>query len=397
MEALFHRSDLLLQRTPYEFHRSIPGKPNWEWRMNAVIGARGVGKTTLLLQRLRRLTDEGKKGIYVTLDDPYFTEKNIFSFAEQFTQEGGEYLLVDEVHKYPDWGRELKNIYDLLPDVKVVFSGSSVLDIHQQGGDLSRRALYYFLPGLSFREYLQIMNVATFPVFTLEDLLHDHRRIANEIVSKIKPILHFKAYLEGGYYPFFMDENRNYWLTLDQLIKLVIEVDMQFLSNIDPYQGRKMLQLLRIVSQTAPFKPNISKLSERIGVQRKTLLQYLHYLEKAKLIRLATLPENSISVLQKPDKIFLENPNLYIALAGDKADRGSLRETFFFNQLSVLHKIDLHRKVDFMVSDQYAFEIGGRNKSKSQIQGLKDAFVAADGIETGYGKTIPLWLFGFLY
>ena len=365
--------------------------------MNAVIGARGVGKTTLLLQRLRQLTDDGKKGIYVTLDDPYFTEKTVFSFAEQFAQEGGEYLLVDEVHKYPDWGRELKNIYDLLPDVKVVFSGSSVLDIHQQGGDLSRRALYYFLPGLSFREYLQIMNIVSFPVFTLEDILQDHRRIANEVVSKIKPILHFKAYLEGGYYPFFMDENRNYWLTLDQLIKLVIEIDMQFLSNIDPYQGRKMLQLLRIVSQTAPFKPNISKLSERIGVQRKTLLQYLHYLDKAKLIRLATLPENSISVLQKPDKIFLENPNLYITLAGDKADRGSLRETFFFNQLSVLHKIDLHRKVDFMVGDQYAFEIGGPNKSKSQIQELKDAFVAADGIEIGYGKTIPLWLFGFLY
>lgn len=397
MEILFQRSDLLLQQAPLEFFRDVPGDPNWDWKMNAVIGARGVGKTTLLLQRLQQISKAGKIGLYVTLDDPYFTQETAFSFAEQFVREGGAYLFIDEVHKYPEWGRELKNMYDLLPGLKVVFSGSSVLDIHQQGGDLSRRALYYFLPGLSFREYLRITKTAEFPVLSLEAIIQDHRSIANEIVKGIKPVLHFKKYLKSGCYPFFMDEGRDYWLTLDQLIKLVIEVDMRFLSNIDPYQGRKILQLLRIIAQSSPFKPNISKLSERIELQRRTLLQYLYYLDRAKLIRLATLPEHGISVMQKPDKVFLENANLYFALAGEKTDVGSLRETFFINQLSVKHEVSLHPKADFLVDGKWAFEIGGRNKSKEQIQGVENAFIAADDMEVGYGRSIPLWLFGFLY
>lgn len=397
MKILFQRSDLLLQRVPLEFERKVPGDPDWNWRMNAIIGARGVGKTTLLLQRLKSISDDGKKGIYVTLDDPYFTENKLFDFAEQFAQEEGEFLFIDEVHKYPEWGRELKNIYDLLPALKVVFSGSSVLDIHRQGKDLSRRALYYFLPGLSFREFLSVTKASDFREYSLEEIFNDHRAIANAVVRQIKPLLHFKNYLKYGYYPFFLDETRDYWLTLNQLIKLVIEVDMKFLSNIDPYQSRKILQLLRIIAQSSPFKPNISKLSERIELQRRTLLQYLHFLDQAKLVRLATLTQNKISILQKPDKIFLENPNLYYALARDQLNSGSLRESFFFNQLSVNYDIDLHKKVDFLVENSYAFEIGGRNKGSSQIKDLENAYIAADGIEIGYGNSVPLWLFGFLY
>ncbi len=365
--------------------------------MNAIVGARGVGKTTVLLQRLRKVSAEGKAGLYVTLDDPYFTEEKLIGVAEQFDREGGEVLFIDEVHKYPNWGRELKNIYDLLPQLKVVFSGSSVLDIHAQGKDLSRRALYYSLPGLSFREYLKLQRVLDYPVLALESLLREHRQIANDILSSIKPIPHFKDYLKKGYYPFFAEPERDYQITLSQLIQLVIEVDMQFLANLDPYQGRKVAQLLRIIAHSPPFKPNISKLSERIGVERKTLQRYLHYLDRARLLRLATLPEGNTSILQKPDKVFLENPNLYYALAGEEPQRGSLRETFFLNQVSASHQVSLHRKTDFLVDEKWSFEIGGRAKSKAQIKELENAYIAADDIEIGYGKTIPLWLFGFLY
>ena len=400
MQELVQKSDHLIDTAPFQLQRKVPGNINWGWRLNSIVGARGTGKTTLLLQRAKGLKAQHQEVLYVSLDDLYFTENKLVPLAKKFGQLGGKYLFVDEVHKYPGWARELKNIYDSYPDLIVAFSGSSILEIFKQDVDLSRRALIYELPGLSFREFLAFAGIADFQPVPLVDILSEHRDIALGIAGNIKPLQHFKTYLQSGYYPFFIEENRDYALTLEQIVHLVVETDLRFMKGYDPSYSRKMLQLLRVIAGTAPFKPNISKLSERIGINRATLLNYLRYLEKARLIALLHLPEKSISVLQKPDKIFLNNPNLYYVLNPANISVGSMRETFFQSQLNVVAEVSLHPKTDFLVvcdNQQYAFEVGGSNKKTAQIQHLDNAFLALDGIETGFSNQIPLWLFGFLY
>lgn len=400
MQELVHKSDRLINAVPVRLHRKIPGNINWEWRLNSIVGARGTGKTTLLLQRAKSLKGKGKEVLYVSLDDLYFTENRLASLAKKYEQSGGKYLFVDEVHKYPGWARELKNIYDNYPDLIITFSGSSILEIFKQDVDLSRRALIYELPGLSFREFLAFAEIADFQPLELGYVLSEHRDIAVDISGKIKPLQHFNTYLRAGYYPFFTEKNRDYALTLEQIVHLVVETDLRFMKGYDPAYSRKMLQLLRVIAGTAPFKPNISKLSERIGINRTTLLNYLRYLEKARLIALLHLPEKSISVLQKPDKVFLNNPNLYYVLNPNNISVGSMRETFFQNQLNVIAEVNLHPQTDFLVdhdSQQYTFEIGGSSKKDTQIRQLNNAFLALDGLETGFANQIPLWLFGFLY
>ncbi|MEM8524193.1 MAG: AAA family ATPase [Bacteroidota bacterium] len=379
--------------------RKIPAAINWEWRLNAVIGARGTGKTTLLLQRAKHL-QATKEVLYVSLDDLYFTENKLVELVDEFQQLGGQYLFVDEVHKYPNWARELKNIYDSFPELIVTFSGSSILEIFKQDVDLSRRALLYELPGLSFREYLEFSLGIVFPTVSLSDLVNNHRTIAPTIIEQIKPLKHFKAYLQSGYYPFFLEKERDYQLTLEQIVQLIVESDLRFMDGFDPAYSRKMLQLLRIIASSAPFKPNISKLSERVGITRVTLLNYLNYLHKARLTASFHLPEKSISTLQKPDKIFLHNPNLYYVLNPTQVDIGSVRETFFQSQLQVPFDLYLHSKADFLVEyqgQQLIFEIGGKHKKTTQIRNLDNAYLALDDLEIGFGKQIPLWLFGFLY
>ncbi len=400
MQELLQKSDRLIDAAPLQLQRKIPGNINWEWRLNSIVGARGTGKTTLLLQRAKGLKAQKQEVLYVSLDDLYFTENNLVGLAKKFEQSGGKYLFVDEVHKYPGWARELKNIYDTYPGLILAFSGSSILEIFRQDVDLSRRALIYELPGLSFREFLAFAGIADFQPVPLADILRAHREIALNIANKIKPLQHFKTYLQSGYYPFFVEENRDYAQTLEQIIHLVVETDLSFMEGYDPSYSRKMLQLLRVIAGTAPFKPNISKLSERIGINRATLLNYLRFLEKARLVALLNQPEKSISVLQKPDKIFLNNPNLYYVLNPANISVGSMRETFFQSQLNVVAEVSLHPKTDFLVfydNRQYAFEVGGSSKKPTQIQQLDNAFLALDDIETGFSNQIPLWLFGFLY
>ncbi|MEM1325567.1 MAG: AAA family ATPase [Bacteroidota bacterium] len=400
MQELFQKSDRLITNISTKIQRTIPASINWDWRLNALFGARGTGKTTLLLQRAKYLKSQNKEVLYVSLDDLYFTENRLLDLVDGFQRMGGNYLFVDEVHKYPGWARELKNIYDNFPDLIVTFSGSSILEIFKQEVDLSRRALRYELPGLSFREYLAFTDTITLEPISFEDLIHRHRQIAAMITSQIKPIPYFKQYLQSGYYPFFMEQERDYTLTLSQIIQLIVESDLRTMEGFDTAYSRKILQLLRIIAGTAPFKPNISKLSERIGITRKTLLQYLHYLHKARLTSALHLPEKHIGVLQKPDKLFLQNPNLYYAIHPTEVEVGSVRETFFQNQMSVSFEVHLHKKADFSISHQgqeYIFEVGGRNKKSTQINDLENAYLALDDTETGYGNRIPLWLFGLLY
>lgn len=361
------------------------------------MGARGTGKTTLLLQKLQQFKSEGKEVMYVRLDDIYFADNHLFDIAETFRKNGGEYLYLDEVHKYPGWARELKNIYDSIPELKIVFSGSSIIELSTQDADLSRRALIYEMTGLSFREYLLMSGIASYPFVSLKDILDKHTEIAAGIVNSMPVLKHFSNYLRIGFYPFFLEPERDYFITLEQIIKTVLETDLRFIDNFDIAQSRKMLILLKVIAASVPFKPNIAKISQKTDLHRQTVLLYFQYLEKAKLIKLVNQPDRYISRLQKPDKIFLDNPNLFYSLNPDLVNQGSIRETFALNQLSVKHEVALHESADFTVDNKYILEIGGKNKETKQIRGYDNSYLFIDDIEIGQNNRIPLWLLGFLY
>ncbi|SKB63007.1 hypothetical protein SAMN05660226_02352 [Parapedobacter luteus] len=318
--------------------------------------------------------------------------------ADTFWQLGGKVLYIDEVHKYPEWAREIKNIYDFNRDIRLIFTGSSVTDLLRQTGDLSRRAALYELPGLSYREYLYFAGIAQLAPVTLEDILAKHLSIAGDITATLRPLKAFADYLNHGYYPFFKEGLRQFPFKLENVVKMIIETDLQHIEGFDPHNVRKMYQLLYILATNVPFKPNISKLSEKTGIHRNTLIQYLQHLERARLIHALYAAGRSISTLQKPEKIYLENANLHFALAPQHVDKGSLREAFFVNQLRhARHRVSLPAKGDFLVDERWTFEVGGKNKTMDQLAGVQDAYIAADDMESGVLRKIPLWLFGFLY
>lgn len=398
MEGILQKSNLLVQNQELVFVRSLAGKIDWSDRLIGILGARGTGKTTLLLQRLKQQFGVSTKAAYITLDDIYFTENRLVHFAESFRQHGGQFLFIDEVHKYPEWAREIKNLYDTYKDLRIVFTGSSITDMLRQNADLSRRAIQYELPGLSYREYLAFIKILDVPPLALPNLLENHVAIASELNSKFKPLQHLPDYWKTGYYPFFVENINTYSVRIEQLVKMIIETDMRFIDDFDPANTRKIYQLLYILATNVPFKPNVTKLSDKIGLHRNTLVQYLHYLEKARLINSLVAAGKSISTLQKPDKIYLENTNLQYALAPQTVDRGTLRESFMMNQLvNAKYRVALPPAGDFHVDEQYTFEVGGKDKSAAQLKDIKNSFVVADDLETGIYNKIPLWLFGFLY
>lgn len=384
--------------TQTSFVRSIMNEINWDARLIGIKGSRGVGKTTLLLQYIKlNLTTNLQSVMYASLDNIWFSENRLIDFADAFAKEGGKYLFLDEVHKYPGWSVEIKNIYDDYPELKVVFTGSSLLEIINAKADLSRRALIFNMQGLSFREYLSIETGKKFGKISLEQILQNHESLSSQIVSQIKPLQYFSLYLKHGYYPFYKELPEVYHIRLEEVINLILETELPRLRNVNIAYTQKLKQLLFIITESAPFTPNISKLSERTGLNRETMLHYLHYLNEAQLTSSAWKSAKGISRLQKPNKVYLENTNLMYSLASTEPDTGTLRETFFFNQLKYRHLIELSDKTDFLIDQKYAFEIGGKNKSRKQIGDLKNAFVASDNIEFGYEKKIPLWLFGLLY
>lgn len=398
MEKMVQKSNLLVQSQSLAIIRTLIKKIDWNDRLIGILGARGTGKTTILLQRMRQEFGVGVEAVYISLDDIYFTENRLSDFAETFRHQGGKMLFIDEVHKYPDWGREIKNIYDFYKDLRIVFTGSSITNMLRENIDLSRRAIQYELPGLSYREFLHFSGIVNAPAISLNDVLHDHTKIASLLITTFKPLQHLNEYLRRGYYPFFVENKNTYTIRLEQIVKLVIENDMRFIEGFDTANTRKIYQLLYVLATNVPFKPNITKLSEKIGIHRNTLVQYLHYLERARLINSLTASGKSISTLQKPDKIFLENTNLHFALAQNQQDRGAIRESFFLNQLvNAGHDVSLHAKSDFLVDSKFTFEVGGKAKERAQIEGINNSFIAADDIETGAWNKIPLWLFGFLY
>lgn len=398
MEELFEKYQQKLRYTSIEIVRSIMQEINWNSRLIGIKGARGIGKTTLLLQYIKMyLKEEQNKALYVSLDNIWFSNHTLSELVDYFVKREGKYLFLDEVHKYPNWAQELKNIYDDYPTLKVVFTGSSLLEILNARADLSRRAIVYKMQGLSFREFIAFETGLLLDSYSLDEILENHIDISKNILSKIKPLSLFELYLKQGYYPFYKENPEMYGTILMEIINMSLEIELPLLRKVDLGYVYKIKQLLLIISESVPFVPNTSKLSEKMGIVRGTLLLYLHYLDEIGITSNLYKESGGISKLQKPNKIFLDNSNLMFAIAPKSTNTGNMRETFFANQLGYQHQLSYIEQTDFLVSNKYSFEIGGKSKSTKQINELSNGYVAADNLEFGYQNTIPLWLFGFLY
>lgn len=397
MEKLFEKSFRKIDGVPLSFQRYLMTSISHDNRMIGVKGARGTGKTTLLLQYASRYLPLNTQTLYVSLDDFYFAENKLQAVADNFVKQGGKYLLLDEVHRYPGWSLALKNLYDDHTELHIVFTGSSILHLSEASADLSRRTVMFELPGLSFREYLNLRTAQTFEAFSLSDILSRHNGIARQIVQQVRPYKYFSEYLQSGYYPYFLDNTQTYLQKLAETINLALTHDLPTGFDINFASIDKLRRLIFIIAQSVPFQPNISKLSERIGVGRNTLIAFLKYLEDLRIIRRLYSAVQGIGALQKPDKILMHHPNLQFAIAASEANKGSLRESFFVNQLATKHKVDFSKDGDFKVDATYVFEVGGRKKTTKQVRHLHDSYVVADDLEIGSGNKIPLWLFGFLY
>lgn len=399
MDILFEKQKKKLAYTSLNFVRSLMGRIEWQARLIGIKGARGTGKTTLLLQYIKKNLRTSGNYLYVSLDDIWFSENKLVALADDFVKQGGRHLFLDEVHKYPNWSQEIKNIYDDYPELQVVFTGSSLLEILNARADLSRRAITYKLQGLSFREYLNFLHGGNFNAYPLNEILRQHGRVSDEILAAVRPLQHFRNYLKEGYYPFIKEIPSLYHARLEEVLNMIIEIELPLLRGVDITYAPKLRQLLLVISESAPFVPNISKLSERIGINRNTLVSYLHYLQEAGIILNLYKETQGISRLQKPDKVFLENTNIAYTVNASPPDMGNMRETFFANQLGYQHTITFPEKGDFLIDGNLLFETGGKNKTGKQTHywPADKAFTAADGIEYGHGNRIPLWLFGFLY
>lgn len=398
MESLVAQFQQRLRFVSVEFTRSVMEEINWKAQLIGIKGARGIGKTTLLLQYIKlHLSEELDKTLYVSLDSVWFSNHSLLDLVSEFEQKGGKYLFLDEVHKYENWSQELKNIYDTYPLLKIVFTGSSLLEILNARADLSRRAVIYTMQGFSFREYLSVETGMTFEKLTLEQILNNHQNEVSKINEKIRPFQYFDTYIKQGYYPFYREQPDLYPMRLGEVVNMMLEIELPLLRNVEIAYISRVKQLLVVIAESVPFIPNISKLSQKINLNRATLLSYFHYLNEIGLTRNLFRETHGISKLQKPAKVWLENTNLTFLLARQNANQGNLRETFFANQLGYRHNLLYTEKGDFLVDEKYTFEVGGKNKTDKQIKSVKNAYTVADTIEYGFGNKIPLWLFGFMY
>lgn len=395
-DKLYRSYESRLRATTTQKKRTLFHGIDWDNRLIGLKGARGAGKTTLLLQHIKEELPLDERTLYVSLDHLFFTENKLVDFVENFVAQGGQYLFLDEVHRYPNWSLELKNIYDDYADLNIVFTGSSMMHLHEAKADLSRRAVMYELPGLSFREFLDFSEDLQLPVVHLQDLLDNHQAIARSLTEQFRPLQFFHRYLQYGYYPYFRENVNLYPQKLMETVNTILEVDLPAMRQISYTTIDKIKLLLHIIAESVPFKPNISKLSERVGVTRNTLVEYLQYLEDARIIKKLYTSTHGISRMQKPEKIYLDHPNLHYAMAFENQNTGNIRESFFANQVGHLFSLTYPKSGDFLVDSKYLFEIGGKKKGTAQLQGQDNAFIAADDIEIGRKEKIPLWLFGFL-
>ena len=398
MEQLQAQHLRLLSHLNMPFERSLMATINWNARLIAIRGARGVGKTTMLLQYVKKTygTDPNI-ALYASMDHLYFSKHSLLKLAEDFHKRGGKCLCLDEVHKYEGWSREIKNIYDGFPELKIVFTGSSLLNILNAEADLSRRCISYDMQGLSFREYLCIKENIQLPTVTLEDILQRPLEISMAIVDKCKPLQYFSKYLKEGYYPFFVEQNMDYLTQVQKVVGMILEIELPQLSNVDIANVRKLRSLLSVISSGVPFAVDISKMAQTAELNRNTIITYLAHLHRARLLNLLYSDSLNLKRMQKPDKIYMENCNLLHALSLTNVEVGTERETFMVNQLSYLHAVEYAKQGDFVIDRKYTIEVGGASKDGKQIANTENAFIAADDIEYALGNKIPLWLFGFLY
>lgn len=378
----------LIEKTSLNFKRYLINDVNWDARLIAIIGSRGTGKTTLMLQKIK-LDNKINESLYVSIDNIYFSHNNLFDTVNYFYKYGGRCIYIDEVHKYKGWSQEIKNIYDSFPDLQIVFSGSSILDIYKGFGDLSRRVVPYFLKGMSFREYLIFETGNQFNKYSFEDILMHNVNI--EIES---PLLYFKKYLNIGYYPFYKESD--FVIRLNGVINAVLEIDIPKYLELKVSTIEKLKHLLQIIAESVPFKPNFSKIADLIGISRNLISEYFFYLEKAGLIMQLFNSTNGVRALGKVNKVYLNNSNIAFMLSEKNANTGNIRETFFLNQIQLKYPVYASTNGDFNVNNKI-FEIGGKNKDKKQIRGISDGYIIKDDIEFAFGNIIPLWHFGLMY
>lgn len=399
MDTLFKRNSDALQITSTKFVRSIMDDVPWQEQLVAIRGARGVGKTTLLLQyqKLHYGANENRKSLYIRMDNSYFAQRTLLDVAERFYKQGGELLLVDEVHNAPYWEKEIKEIYDTYPGLRVVFTGSSLLHILNAQADLSRRCLSYDMQGLSFREYLQFYHNIDLPKASLDDLLHNASDVAQEVFDRCRPLEYFQHYLNKGYYPFGVKGFDNYNQRVENTVDLLLNIELPQLRNVDIGNIRKLKALLAVISTEVPMLVDITKLATLTGITRNTVVAYLQYLHEAKLIRLLYSDDMNVKKMQKPDKILMENTNLLQALSLKEPNIGTMRETFFCNQLGYKHQVEYCKNGDFLIDHKLTFEIGGKAKDGKQVAQTENAYIAADDYDYPHGNKLPLWLFGLMY
>ncbi len=379
----------ILRRVPENFVRYKYAEINWQSRLVGITGARGIGKSTMLLQHIKKM-QHAENAFYVSADHTYFASHSLIELADTFVKDGGKHLFIDEVHKYKGWSRELKQIYDVHSDLQVIFTGSSVLDIQEGEADLSRRALMYHMQGLSFREYLEMFHGIIVPRFSLDDILA-HKAAIPQVDH---PLPLFREYLRNGYYPYSTEGD--FSLRTEQIIRQTVESDIPQYADMKASTARKLKQMLAIISKLAPYKPSAENLATEIGASKNNIPDYLVYLERSGMIALLRDDTGGMRGLGKVEKVFIDNPSLMTVLAGDSPETGNLRETFFYNQMRVNHHITASRESDFKIG-KYTFEIGGKKKGRKQIEDVENGIIVKDDIEYGHGIVVPLWAFGLNY
>lgn len=397
MDTLFKTYGRLLADTNLSFTRYLYDKINWDNRLIVIKGAKGVGKTTMLLQHIKRNFQQVEKALYVSLDNLWFANHTLLELAEYHYTHGGTHLFLDEVHKYKGWQQEVKNIYDSYPHLHLVVTGSSMLKLEESlTADLSRRHRAYTMEGLSFREYLKLEQVADLPVLSLETILNNHFTEASQITSKVKVLQHFEKYIESGYYPFYREEGDGFFDRLQQVIDTVVTTEIPAVSHIEYDSVYKVRQLLAVLAEMKPYTLNISSLCTTLQSSRNNVLKLLDLMDKAALVRRLYATNGGMNMLTKPEKILFYNTNLMHCLT-PQVDSGTMRETYLASQVGIDHQLYMPSKGDLVVDDKWLFEVGGKRKNFSQIKDMKDSFVVSDNMEIGHGNKIPLWLFGLLY
>ena len=403
MDSLFRKHDRLLANTSMEIIRDKMDEIHWNTQLVSIMGAKGVGKSTLIKQYLKQNFKPGdRRALYCSADTVDFSTRTLVGLAEEFVVRGGEVLVIDEIHKYrpgdADWSREVKEIYELFPELKMIVSGSSLLRLKEGDADLSRRAVKYTMPGLSFREALRFYHGLSFPKWSLEDILAHSYDLWQMVSSKCKPVALFKEYLEKGYYPFLLEGEGEYYTKIEQIVNYIIETELPLICRVDVANVRKLQALVSLICNEVPFELNANKIAAALEIGRDTVVEYLKYLGDAKVLNLLYSDRKKIGKLTKPDKVYLENPNVIHALAPSHVEIGTLRETFAVGCLSESHNVEYGKaQGDFKVDSKYTFEIGGRSKDFSQIADVKDSYVFADDWDIPDGAKLPLWMLGFLY